>query len=105
MTGDAPAADSPRASSTKHKSASSRIDSFGLRRLFSSQELRRRNACYLFEEACKVVGELESQQECGLADVVAIHQETFALFDYEGMDVADGRSAGGFVDYIAKIPG
>ena len=52
-----------------------------------------------------MVGELETQQVGGFAHVVPVHQQILALFDHEGMDVADGRAAGGLVDDVAQIAG
>ena len=69
------------------------------------EKLGRRDAGYLFEEAGEVVWKLEAKQQCGFADVVAVHQEALALFYNERMDVTDSRTAGGFVDYVAQVPG
>ena len=44
------------------------------------EKLGRRDAGYLFEEAGEVVWKLEAKQQCGFADVVAVHQEALALF-------------------------
>ena len=46
---------------------------------FCPEELGRRDAGYLFEEACKVMWVLEAKQECGFAYIVAVHQEALAL--------------------------
>ena len=32
---------------------------------------------------------LEAQHACGFVNIVAVHQEVLALFNYKGMDVAD----------------
>ena len=66
---------------------------------------RRRNSCDLLEEAGEVVRILEAQEVGGFVDVMAVHQEVLALFNYEGMDVADGRAAGGFVNHVAQVAG
>ncbi len=73
-------------------------------RLFP-QELRRRKAGHLLEEAGEVVREFEAQEEGGFAYGMSVHQEALTLLDHEGMDVADGRSAGGFVNYVAQVAG
>lgn len=52
-----------------------------------------------------MVRELEAQEVGGFVDVMAVHQEVLSLFNYEGMDVADGRTAGGFVDHVAQVAG
>ena len=69
------------------------------------QEFRRRNAGDLFEETGEVVRKLKTQQVGGFAYVVPVHQEALTLFNHEGMDVADGRAAGRFVNYVAQITG
>ena len=52
-----------------------------------------------------MVRKLEAQQESAFAYIVSVHQEAFPLFNHEGMDVADGRAPGCFVDHIPKVPG
>ena len=47
--------------------------------------------------------EVEAEQTRGLADVMALHEQTFGLVDYIIVDVANGCSAGGFVDEVAKV--
>ena len=47
--------------------------------------------------------EFEAKQVGGFVDVVAVHQDALSLFYHEGVDVADGRAAGGFVDDVAQI--
>ena len=52
-----------------------------------------------------MVRELEAQEMGGFIDVMSVHQEVFALFNHKGMDVADGRAAGGFVNHVAEVSG
>ena len=47
--------------------------------------------------------EVEAEQTRGLADVMALHEQTFGLVDDIIVDVANGCSAGGLVDEIAKV--
>lgn len=47
--------------------------------------------------------EVEAEQTRGLADVMALHEQTFGLVDYIIVDVANGCPAGGFVDEVAKV--
>jgi hypothetical protein len=50
-----------------------------------------------------MVGEIESEQAGGLADVVTLHQQTFRLIDNVVVDVANGSATSCLVDNIAKI--
>ena len=50
-----------------------------------------------------MVGEIETEQAGGLADVVTLHQQTFRLIDYIIMYVTDSRATSGLVDDVAKI--
>ena len=50
-----------------------------------------------------MVGEIESEQAGGLADVVTLHQQNFRLIDNVVVDVANGSATSCFVDNIAKI--
>ena len=52
-----------------------------------------------------MVGEIESEQAGGLADVVSLHQQTFRLIDYIIMYVTDSRATSGLVDDVAKVAG
>lgn len=52
-----------------------------------------------------MVGEFESEHVCGLADIVALHEQAFADVDDVGVDVMDGRGASGTADQIAEIVG
>ena len=47
--------------------------------------------------------EVEAEQTGGLADVMALHEQTFGLIDDIIVDVANGCSTGGFVDEVTKI--
>ena len=51
------------------------------------------------------MGEVETQQARGLADVMALHQQTFRLIDDVVMDISDGRAARCLVDDVAKVTG
>ena len=50
-----------------------------------------------------MVGEIESEQAGGFADVVPLHQQTFRLIYYIMMYVTDSRATSGLVDDVAKI--
>ena len=50
-----------------------------------------------------MVGEIESEQAGGLADVVSLHQQTFRLIYNIMMYIADGRAARCLVDDVTKI--
>ena len=50
-----------------------------------------------------MVGKLEAKHTRGLADVVTLHQKTLAEIDNIGVDIADGRGAGGLVKQVAEI--
>ena len=50
-----------------------------------------------------MVGEIESEQAGGLADVVTLHQQTFRLIYNIMMYVTDSRATSGLVDDVAKI--
>ena len=52
-----------------------------------------------------MVRELKSQQVSRFVDVMTVHQEVFPLPDHKYMDIADGRTSGGFADYIAQVAG
>ena len=69
------------------------------------QEFRRCNAGLLLEEAGEVVRVLKTQKVCGFVDIMTVHQEVLALLYHKGMDIADGRSAGGLVDDVAQVTG
>ena len=49
--------------------------------------------------------ELEAQELCCFAYVMTIHQEVFALFNHENVDVANRRTAGRFVNDVAQVAG
>lgn len=69
------------------------------------QEFRRCNAGLLLEEAGEVVRILKTQKVCCFVDIMTVHQEVLALLYQKGMDIADGRSAGGLVDDVAQVTG
>ena len=48
---------------------------------------------------------LKTQKVCGFVDIMTVHQEVLALLYHKGMDIADGRSAGGLVDDVAQVTG
>lgn len=50
-----------------------------------------------------MVGEIESEQAGGLADVVPLHQQNFRLIDNVVVDVANSCATSCLVDNIAKI--
>ena len=50
-----------------------------------------------------MVGEIETEQAGGLADVVTLHQQTFRLIDNVVVDVANSCATSCLVDDIAKI--
>ena len=50
-----------------------------------------------------MVGEIESEQAGGLADVVTLHQQNFRLIDNVVVDVANSCATSCLVDNIAKI--
>ena len=52
-----------------------------------------------------MMGEVETQQARGLADVMTLHQQTFRLIDYIVMYVANGCATRGFMDDVAKVTG
>ena len=52
-----------------------------------------------------MVGEIESEQARGLADVVTLHQQTFRLIDDIIMYVANGCAACCLMDDVAKVAG
>ena len=52
-----------------------------------------------------MMGEVETQQARGLADVMTLHQQTFRLIDDIIMYVANGCAARRFVDDVAKVAG
>ena len=60
-----------------------------------TKELGRSDAGHSLEEAGEVVRELEAKEEGGFADIVSVHQEALALFDHEGVDVADSGTTPG----------
>ena len=69
------------------------------------QKLAGREACYAFEEAGEMMGIVEAEQAGCLADVVPFHQQTLCLVDDVIVDVADGSSARGLVNYVAEVAG
>ena len=66
-------------------------------------KLTGRKARNALEKACEMMWEVEAEQTRGLADVMALHEQTFGLVDDIIVDVANGCSAGGFVDEVAKV--
>ena len=50
-----------------------------------------------------MMGKIEAKKARGLADVVAVHQQTLGLVDDVVVDVADGRSSCRLVDDVAEI--
>ena len=50
-----------------------------------------------------MMGEIEAEQAGGLADVVALHEQTLGLIDDVVVDIADGCAACGLADEVAEI--
>lgn len=50
-----------------------------------------------------MMGKIETKEPRGLADVVAVHEQTLGLVDDIVVDVADGRSSCRLVDDVAEI--
>ena len=50
-----------------------------------------------------MMGKIEAKEARGLADVVAVHEQTLGLVDDVIVDITDGRSSCGFVDNVAEI--
>ena len=50
-----------------------------------------------------MMGKIEAKETRGLADGMTVHQQALGLIDDIVVDVADGRSACGLVDDVAKI--
>ena len=71
-------------------------------RLFP-QKLAGREACDALEKAGEMMGEIEAEQARGLADVVALHEQTLGLIDDVVVDIADGCAACGLADEVAEI--
>ena len=67
------------------------------------QKLAGREACGALEKAGEMVGEIEAEQARGLADVVALHEQTLGLIDDVVVDIADGCAACGLADEVAEI--
>ena len=69
------------------------------------QKLSGGDAGEILEQAGEVMGEVEAEEARGLADVVAVHQQTLGLVDDEIVDVADGGAARGLMDEVAEVSG
>ena len=67
------------------------------------QKLAGREACGALEKAGEMVGEIEAKQARGLADVVALHEQTLGLIDDVVVDVAYSCATSCLVDDIAEI--
>ena len=67
------------------------------------QKLAGREACGALEKAGEMMREIEAEQARGLADVVALHEQTLGLIDDVVVDIADGCAACGLADEVAKI--
>ena len=67
------------------------------------QKLAGREACDALEKAGEMMGEIEAKQARGLADVVALHEQTLGLIDDVVVDIADGCDACGLADEVAEI--
>ena len=50
-----------------------------------------------------MMGEVETEQARGLADIVPLHEQALGLIDDIVVDVANGSATSCFVDNIAKI--
>ncbi len=81
------------------------IISVGIRNNLFPQKLAGCEACHALEKAGEMMREIETEQARGLADVVALHQQTFRLIYYIIVDVADGCAACGLVDNVSEIAG
>ena len=50
-----------------------------------------------------MMGEVETEQARGLADIVTLHEQALGLIDDVVVDVADGGASCGLVDEVAKV--
>ena len=74
------------------------------KRLFP-QKLAGRKTGDSLKETGEMVREIEAKEARGLADVVALHEQTLGLIDDVVVDIADGCAARGLVDNITEIAG
>ena len=67
------------------------------------QKLAGREACDALEKAGEMMREIEAKQARGLADVVALHEQTLGLIDDVVVDIADGCATCGLAYEVAEI--
>ena len=66
-------------------------------------EFRRSHSSHLLEDTIEVVNIFKSEKMGCFADIMALHQEVLAPFNYKGMDICNCSSSCGLSNDISKV--